>query len=88
MSTKQVVLVAGAQGVIGYAAATYIGSLPDTQVYGLSRRSMEAAENFMPLNVDMLSEADTERALAPLKDVTHVVFGAYVEKTRLRSVAL
>ncbi|ADV81922.1 SDR family oxidoreductase [Terriglobus saanensis] len=80
MSTKQVVLVAGAQGVIGYAAATYIGSLPDTQVYGLSRRSMEAAENFMPLNVDMLSEADTERALAPLKDVTHVVFGAYVEK--------
>ncbi|MCU1323542.1 MAG: NAD-dependent epimerase/dehydratase [Acidobacteriaceae bacterium] len=80
MSSKQVVLVAGAQGVIGYAAATYIASLPGTRVYGLSRRPMGENENFIPLNVDLLSATDTERALASLKDVTHVIFGAYVEK--------
>lgn len=81
MSSTKVVLVAGAQGVIGYAAATYMASLPDTRVYGLSRRSIDDKEPFTPLKVDLLSEGDTEQALSFLTDVTHIIFAAYVEKS-------
>jgi nucleoside-diphosphate-sugar epimerase len=76
---KQSVLVAGAQGVIGQAAAEHFSSLPDTTVYGLSRRKIENLKGVIPVNVDLLSPADVERAIAPLQDVTHIVFGAYIE---------
>jgi nucleoside-diphosphate-sugar epimerase len=78
--TKRSVLIAGAQGVIGQAAAEYFSSLPDTTVYGLSRRKIEGLPGIAPINVDLLSPADVERAIAPLKDVTHIIFAAYVEK--------
>ena len=81
MSSKQVVIVAGAQGVIGLGAAAHMAALPNTKVYGLSRRAMEDAHNVIPLNVDLLSESDTQRALSHLHDVTHIVFGAYIEKS-------
>src|SRR5260370_19083143 len=78
--SKRSVLIAGAQGVIGRAAAEHFSSLPGTKVYGLSRRRLEEIPGAVPINVDLLSPEDVERAIAPLKDVTHIVFGAYVEK--------
>jgi len=80
MPSKDVVLVAGAQGVIGYAAATYMVTLPNTHVYGLSRRPVMEDSGFIPIRVDLLSETDTERVLSSLKNVTHIVFAAYLEK--------
>ena len=77
---KRCVLVAGAQGVTGRAAAAHFASLEGTKVYGLSRRSIEDLPEVIPVNVDLLSADDTARALAGLTDVTHIVFGAYVEK--------
>ena len=74
------VLVAGAQGVIGRAAAEHFASLPDTAVYGLSRRRLEGLPRVTPIQLDLLSPEDVERAIAPLHDVTHILFGAYVEK--------
>lgn len=74
------VLVAGAQGVIGRAAAKHFSSLPGVTVYGLSRRRIEDLPGVNPVQVDLLSPPDVERALAPLKDVTHIIFGAYIEK--------
>jgi nucleoside-diphosphate-sugar epimerase len=79
-ATKRSVLVAGAQGVIGRAAAEHFSSLPDTTVYGLSRRTIEELPGVIPLAVDLLSPAEVERVLAPLTDATHIIFGAYVEK--------
>lgn len=78
--SKRSVLVAGAQGVIGRAAAEHFSSLPATSVYGLSRRQQEKIPGVVPINVDLLSPEGVKRAIAPLKDVTHIVFGAYVEK--------
>src|SRR5258708_2143725 len=78
--SERSVLVAGAQGVIGRAATEYFRSLPGTKVYGLSRRPLEEIPGVIPINIDLLYPQDVERALAPLKDVTHIVFGAYVEK--------
>ncbi len=74
------VLVAGAQGVIGQAAAKHLSSLADATVYGLSRRQIEGLPGVTPINVDLLSPADVDRAVAPLNDVTHIIFAAYVEK--------
>ncbi len=81
---KRSVLIAGAQGVIGQAAAEHFSAVPSTVVYGLSRRKIEDLPAITPINVDLLSPADVERALASLTDVTHVIFGAYVEKNTPR----
>jgi len=77
---QKVVLVAGAQGVIGRATAEHYSSLPNTKVYGLSRRAGEDLPGVALIQVDLLSPDEVERTIAPLKDVTHVVFGAYLEK--------
>jgi nucleoside-diphosphate-sugar epimerase len=77
---QRTVLVAGAQGVTGLAAAQFHSSLPNVKVYGLSRRVMEDLPGVLPIQVDLLSPDDVKRAIAPLKDVTHIIFGAYLER--------
>lgn len=77
---RRSILVAGAQGVIGQAAAEHFSAAPDTVVYGISRRKIEDLPGVSPKNVDLLSPGDVERVVGPLTDVTHVIFGAYVEK--------
>jgi nucleoside-diphosphate-sugar epimerase len=74
------VLVAGAQGVIGRAAAEHFSKEADTTVYAVSRRPVVGLENVHPISADLLDPADTRTKLEALKDVTHVIFGAYVEK--------
>ena len=66
--------------MIGQAAARHFSSLPGVAVYGLSRRAIEDLPGVTPIRVDLLSPDDVERAIAPFKDVTHIIFGAYVEK--------
>jgi nucleoside-diphosphate-sugar epimerase len=78
---QRTVLVAGAQGVTGLAAAQFYSSLPNVTVYGLSRRVMEDLSGVLPVQVDLLSPDDVKRAIAPTKDVTHIVFGAYLERS-------
>lgn len=80
MSVKNVVLVAGAHGVSGRAAAEHWSAIPDTQVYGLSRRSRPLPEGVIPVSVDLLNPADVRQKVGAIKNVTHIVFGAYIEK--------
>ncbi len=79
---SKVVLVAGAQGVIGRAAAAHFstGSGAATKVYALSRRPLEGLAGVTPISVDLLDAVATREALRGCSDVTHVVFGAYIEK--------
>jgi nucleoside-diphosphate-sugar epimerase len=74
------VVVAGAQGVIGRAAALRLSAQPDTEVIGLSRRAEPALTGVPLVAVDLLDAAGTRAALADVHDVTHIVFGAYIEK--------
>jgi len=81
MSTpKRTVLVAGAQGVIGRAAAARFSRAADTTVYGISRRPVEGLASVQSLSADLLDPDDTRRKLAGLTGMTHLIFGAYVEK--------
>ena len=83
-------MVTGAQGVIGRAAAEHFSKEPDTTVYGVSSRHIEGLEIVSAISADLLNPVETGRELGALKDVTHVVFGAYVEKETPteRSVAM
>jgi nucleoside-diphosphate-sugar epimerase len=76
---SKVVLVAGVQGVIGRAAAEHFSRTPGTKVYGLSRRAGDLA-NVEHLSVDLLAPNEVRTKLAGVTDVTHVIFGSYVEK--------
>ena len=76
---SKVVLVAGVHGVIGRAAAEHFSRQPGTKVYGLSRRGGELA-NVEHLSVDLLAPDEVRAKLEGVTDVTHVIFGSYVEK--------
>lgn len=80
MSKKTVVLVAGVHGVSGRAAAEHWSAMPDTEVYGLSRRSAPVPEGVHPVSIDLLNPGDVRQKLSSLQGITHIVFGAYIEK--------
>jgi nucleoside-diphosphate-sugar epimerase len=74
------VIVAGAQGVIGRAAAIRLAAQPKTEVFGLSRRREPLIPGVEPISVDLLQLDQVHDRLSGIHDVTHVVFGAYIEK--------
>ncbi|MFW3170068.1 SDR family oxidoreductase [Geodermatophilus sp. CPCC 206100] len=80
------VLVTGAGGVIGAAAAGEYARRPGWRVRGVSRRTpRQAAWEHLPVD---LGDAETARAgLAGLGDVTHLVFGAYAERPTARELS-
>src|SRR5262245_23032294 len=80
MSASNVVLVAGVHGVSGRAAAQQWSNVPDTRVYGLSRRSAALPAHVVSILADLLDRAALRKGLSELKNVTHVVFGAFMEK--------
>src|SRR5882762_7798371 len=77
---KSVVLIAGAHGVSGRAAAEHWTSLPGTRVYGLSRRSAPLPAGVEVISADLLDRDDLQRKLGKIAGITHIVFGAYIEK--------
>ncbi|MGO9122120.1 MAG: SDR family oxidoreductase [Desulfomonilaceae bacterium] len=83
MSTNNAVLVAGVHGVSGRAAAEHWASLPGTRVYGLSRRSAPMPTGVEGISADLLDQDDLQRKLGKIGGITHIVFGAYVEKPNL-----
>jgi nucleoside-diphosphate-sugar epimerase len=80
MSTKNVVLIAGVLGVSGRAAAELWTSLPGAQVYGLSRRVAQLPAGVEAIHADLLDRDDLQRKLGQITGITHIVFGAYIEK--------
>ena len=80
MPVNNRVLIAGAQGVSGRAALEHWRAVPSTQVVGLSRRAAPNEAGVEQISVDLLDIVDTRQKLSSIKDLTHVVFGAYVER--------
>ena len=80
MSNKNVVLIAGVHGISGKSAAEAWLKIPNTKVYGLSRRTAPLPEGVEGIIVDLLKPEDVKTKVGGLTDVTHLVFGAYIEK--------
>ncbi len=75
------VILAGVYGVIGRAAAIRLAGQPETEVIGLSRRTGEPIEGVTQISVDLLEPHQVRAHLGNVQDVTHIVFGAYIEKS-------
>lgn len=80
MTQQRRVVVAGAQGVTGRAVTLRLAGQPDTTVFGLSRRPAAGLPGVQEVPVDLLDPDDARRKLGRIGNVTHLVFGAYVEK--------
>lgn len=81
--TKKI-LVAGASGVIGYAALQRFAAEPGWSAIGVSRRKpVGLPANVEHLSVDLTDTAATHAAFGNLRDVTHVVYAALYEKPGL-----
>jgi nucleoside-diphosphate-sugar epimerase len=80
---KNVMLVAGATGVVGAAAVEHFAALPGWEVIALSRRPATASVNVRHLPVDLTDADACKRSLVGLDDVTHVLYAALYEKPDL-----
>ena len=74
------VLVAGSHGVIGRSVALHFARQPGTAVLGLSRRTNADLDGVHQIAADLLDPQSLQSKMDLLQDVTHIVFGAYVEK--------
>ncbi|MCW2538440.1 MAG: dependent epimerase/dehydratase family protein [Frankiales bacterium] len=79
MVERRTVVIAGASGLIGQAAARHFASMPDWDVIAVSRRLPPAIDGVTALSVDLAEPGAMERAVADLSDVTHVVYAALHE---------
>lgn len=78
--SERSVLVTGAQGVSGGAVLEHYAAQPGTTVYGLSRRAAENSGNVHHISLDLLDADDIKAKLASVLNITHLFFGAYIDK--------
>ncbi|WP_158931759.1 NAD-dependent epimerase/dehydratase family protein [Acidisphaera sp. S103] len=76
--TSKTVLVAGATGLVGYAAVKHFAAVPDTEVIALSRRPVPDVD-VRHIALDLTDAAACRGAAAALRDVTHLVYAALFE---------
>jgi nucleoside-diphosphate-sugar epimerase len=79
-TSRRTILVTGAQGVSGRAVVEHYSKLPETMVYGLSRRELAGEGNVKHISVDLLNANDIQAKLSPIQGITHLFFGAYIDK--------
>ena len=78
------ILIAGASGVIGAAAAEHFAGLPDWRVIGVSRRPPDPAPaRYEHIALDLIDGAACRAAAARFEGVTHVAYAALFEKPGL-----
>ncbi len=81
--TPHKVLVVGGLGVVGRAAIERFATRPDMQVLGLARRKADFAPDAIWISADLRDREATAKALAPHRDVTHLVYAALNEQADL-----
>lgn len=76
---RKTVLIAGATGLVGFAALKHFATEPDTRVIAVSRRWPHdlCGATFLPL--DLTDAAAVQSASAAFADVTHLVYAALFE---------
>jgi nucleoside-diphosphate-sugar epimerase len=80
---KKKILIAGASGLVGFAAVKHFSQLPDWEAVGVSRRIPPGLEGATLLSVDLTNTAQCADVFGQMRDVTHVVYAALYEKPGL-----
>jgi nucleoside-diphosphate-sugar epimerase len=78
---KKVALVVGANGVIGGNLIQHLLTLDDWVVIGLSRRGGPSRDGLRYIAVDLLDRTATRNALGELRNVTHIFYAAYQDRS-------
>jgi len=78
-TARKTVLIAGASGLVGFAALKHFAADPGTDVIALSRRPPPEVLAARHLPLDLTDAAACEDAAGALRDVTHLVYAALVE---------
>lgn len=82
MPRKQV-LIAGATGLVGYAAMRHFGAASDCEVIAVSRRAPDDTHGARFLPLDLTDATACEQLAASLSGVTHLVYAALYERPGL-----
>lgn len=77
MKQENIALVVGANGVIGSNLISYLESLEDWKIIGLSRRGGKNNTKTTYLSVNLLDAEDCEEKLKGLTAITHIFYAAY-----------
>ncbi len=80
---KKKILIAGASGLVGFAAVKHFSQLPDWEAVGVSRRIPPGLEGAALLSVDLTDKARCADVFGQMRDVTHLVYAALYEKPGL-----
>jgi nucleoside-diphosphate-sugar epimerase len=80
---KKKILIAGASGLVGFAAVKHFSQLPDWEAVGVSRRIPPGLEGAPLLSVDLTDKARCADVFGQMHDVTHLVYAALYEKPGL-----
>lgn len=81
--TRKKALIAGATGVVGRNLLKHLLAIGGWDIVALSRRQPDLPGEYQHIAVDLLDAADCRAKLAQQADVTHIFFGAYVERPDL-----
>jgi nucleoside-diphosphate-sugar epimerase len=77
------IVVAGASGLVGYAALKHFAAQPDWEVVGLSRRVPPEVEGAQLQSLDFDDERACAAALGEHHDATHLIYTAVYERPGL-----
>lgn len=80
---KKKMLVAGASGLVGYAAVEHFAQQDDWDVVGVSRRIPDGLEGAEVISVDLTDTARCAEVFGRMSDVTHLIYAALYEKPGL-----
>jgi nucleoside-diphosphate-sugar epimerase len=80
---KKKMLVAGASGLVGFAAVKHFAQLKDWDVVGVSRRIPSGLDGATVISVDLQDRARCAEVFSQMHDVTHVIYAALYEKPGL-----
>ena len=80
---KKKMLVAGASGLVGFAAVQHFAKLNDWEVIGVSRRIPEGLDGATLISVDLTNKNRCAEVFGRMSDVTHVAYAALYEKPGL-----
>ena len=83
MTTRPKVLVAGASGLVGYAALRHFQSLPEFDVVGVSRRRPAGLDGVDLVSVDLTDRERCAQVFSAMPEVTHLVYAALYEQDDL-----
>jgi nucleoside-diphosphate-sugar epimerase len=80
---KRKILIAGASGLVGYAAVRHFAKLDGWEVAAVSRRTPGVVEGAEFISVDLLDARQCQEVFSQMSDVTHVAYAAVNEKPNL-----